>query len=315
MWSNEKASVNHTIEAMINLRTTSWSPSQTRDIRIYLLSPTGRFQLRLRAEGITTMDELTTGRVATFLNRVREAGLKATSVEKYRVHMRTLATFQAETTGYGSGLHDIDRIRQPRMPKRRLAPALTEPEEGRILAACTLKRDRLVLELLLATGIRRSELCALSVHDMLAARPPYIHVGGNVYDPDCTKGRSARDVNFRQTYRTLPARLADWIAKRRDPSGRNPNRELFLKTRGDDGVAQPLSMEGLAQLCQRVSERAGVHFSPRVLRHTWATRWVDAGLSPFHLMQLGGWSSVEIVHHYRSVRKEQVFAAAERLRA
>lgn len=62
-----------------------------------------------------------------------------------------------------------------------------------------------------------------------------------------------------------------------------------------------------------VRHRAGVRLSPRVLRHTWATRWVDAALSPFHLRQLGGWSSVEIVHHYYSVRNEQVFAAGERL--
>lgn len=41
-----------------------------------------------------------------------------------------------------------------------------------------------------------------------------------------------------------------------------------------------------------------MHFSPHILRHIWATRLVDAGVRPLHLMEAGGWSNVEMVRRY-----------------
>ena len=46
-----------------------------------------------------------------------------------------------------------------------------------------------------------------------------------------------------------------------------------------------------------------------MLRHTWATRLVDAGVQPIHLMAAGGWSSVEMVRRYYTANDEEVLAA------
>jgi integrase len=246
------------------------------------------------------------GFLAAIADRSRGPGLKATTVAKYRTHFRSLARFQAETPGYGVGLGDIDRIRQPRMPRERLALALTRDEERRVLEACSLVRDRLILELFLATGVRVSEMAGLVLPNLqLTARPPRIAVTGSVHDPDCTKSGRPRQVTFRKSYNGLPRRLLDWIRGERDPFGRCPRQELFLSAvegRREGQVPTALGIWGYERLCERVSLRAGVHFSPHMLRHTWATRLVDAGVQPIHLMEVGGWNSIRkplLVRHAR----------------
>jgi integrase len=71
----------------------------------------------------------------------------------------------------------------------------------------------------------------------------------------------------------------------------------------------PLGIYGFERLCARVSDRAGIHFSPHVLRHTWATRLVNAGVQPIHLMEVGGWSSTEMVRRYYSPNDDEILAA------
>lgn len=83
------------------------------------------------ARNIRSIDELTTEAVAGFLMAMLDAtngpGLHASTVAKFRGHLRSLARFQAATPGFGSGLHDIDRIPAPRMPRDAIAAALILP--------------------------------------------------------------------------------------------------------------------------------------------------------------------------------------------
>jgi hypothetical protein len=178
-----RPTVNHAIQAMLNLHALDWASTQLRNCRTYLLSPSGRFQQWLAAEGLETIDQLTTERVAAFLAAIADrdgAGLKASTVTKYRTHLRSLARFQKDTPGYGDGLQDIGRIPKPRMPKEHFAPALTKDEEARIVEACTTARDRLIVELFLATGVRVSEMAGLRlepwsrVNSLSAARSRWI---------------------------------------------------------------------------------------------------------------------------------------------
>jgi integrase len=258
------AAVSALISAMLRSHALDWASTQKDNCRTYLLSPTGRFQKWCATTGVIT---------------------------KYRIHLRALARFQAQTPGYGDGLADIHRIPAPRMPTERLVLALSRQEEEQVLAACTTTRDRLIVELLLATGVRVSELAALTLTNLLlTARPPRLLVVGSVHDPDCTKSRRPRQVPFRSAYASLPHLLSDWIVTERDPSGLCRRQEVFLgKPPGPAGrAASPLNIWGFESLCKRVSLRAGVHFSPHVLRHTWATRMVDAGVQPIHMMEVGG---------------------------
>lgn len=160
--------------------------------------------------------------------------------------------------------------------------------------------------------MRVSEAAALVLPNvLLPARPPRLLVLGSVRDPDITKSGRPRQVPFRKAYATLPRRLSEWIASDRDPSGRCPRQELFLaRVQGrDHGLAAHLGLWGFEGLCQRVSLRASIHFSPHVLRHPWATRLVDAGVQPVHMMEVGGWSSIEMVRRNYAPTDDEILAA------
>lgn len=309
--------INATIHAMLNAHALDWAVTQRENCRIYLLSETGRFQQWCAAEGLETIDQLTTEEVEAFLARMADRqhgpGLKASTITKFRSHLRSLARFQATTPGYGVGLHTIDRIPKPRMPRESYATALGKEEEARIVDACSTTRDRLIIEFFLATGVRVSEIAAIVVPNvLLTARPPRVVVVGSVHDPDCTKNGKPRTVTFRKSYASLARRLDDWIRTERDPRRLSPRQELFLtSTDGPRGVRapEPLGIWGYERLCDRVGERAGLHFSPHILRHTWATRLVDAGVKPIHLMEAGGWSSIDMVRRYYSANDQEVLTA------
>lgn len=305
------------LEAMLTAHALDWSRTQRRNCRGYLLSPTGRFQGWCQALGVVSVDDLTTTRVAAFLaamaDRDHGPGLMASTINRFRTHLRAFAHFQAETPGYGTSLHDIGRIRAPRMPKEQFAVALSRDEEGLVVEACAGTRDRLIIELFLATGLRVSEMAALTLSSLrFSARPPRVAVTGSVHDPDCTKNCRPRAVAFRKPYGSLPVRLLDWIQTERDPGRRSPRQEVFLSAggrRGQHPVPVPLTIWGYESLCQRVSLRAGIHFSPHTLRHTWATRLVDARVMPLHMMVVGGWSSIDMVRRYYTANDEEVLAA------
>jgi integrase len=309
--------VHQAIEAMLGAHALDWASTQRRNCRTYLLSPTGRFQLWCVARNIRSIDELTTEAVAGFLMAMLDAtsgpGLHASTVAKFRGHFRSLARFQAATPGFGSGLRDIDRIPAPRMPRDAIAAAMTPAQEERILAACRSTRDRLILELFLATGVRVSEMAALTLPNvMLDARPPRVVVRGSVHDPNCTKNGRQRQVPFRHAYASLPRRLSDWIEHDRDREGLTQHQELFLSrplVPSKQHSQTPLGIYGFERLCTRIGERAGIHFSPHMLRHTWATRLVNAGVQPIHLMEVGGWSSIEMVRRYYTPNDDEILAA------
>ncbi|MDQ6846985.1 MAG: MFS transporter [Candidatus Dormibacteraeota bacterium] len=202
-------SVTGFIDAMLRSHTLDWATTQRNNCRTYLLSPTGRFQGWCAAAETVAADDLTTAAAADFLAAMadprRGAGLKPTTVAKYLIHLRALARFQTETPGFGAGLADIARIRAPRMPRERVVMALTRDEEERVVAAFPTTRDRLMIELLLATGLRVSEAAGLLLPNvLLSARPPRVLVVGSVHDPDCTKSRRPRQVPFRRHYSSLP---------------------------------------------------------------------------------------------------------------
>ena len=167
---------------MLSAHALDWASTQRDNCRTYLLSPTGRFQQWCQARSILGIADLTTDEIAAFLaamaDRQAGPGLKAATLAKYRTHLRSLARFGSDTPGFNTHLADIDRIPVPRMPKETFAPALSRDEEERILAACSSTRDRLIIELFLATGVRVSEMAALVLPNLALSAPTPDHGGG-----------------------------------------------------------------------------------------------------------------------------------------
>jgi integrase/recombinase XerC len=161
------------------------------------------------------------------------------------------------------------------------------------------RRDRAILELFYASGIRLSELVALDLEDVdLSGR--MVRVMG--------KGRKERIVPFnKSTEKSLRKWYADrtLIAKSeergpRRPDGRIP---LFVNARG--GRLTGRSVQRLvARYVAGCSTRFGI--SPHALRHSFATHLLQAGADLRAIQELLGHVRLSTTQRYTHVNVAQL---------
>jgi integrase/recombinase XerD len=186
-------------------------------------------------------------------------------------------------------------IERPKMP-RSLPKALAEREIEGLLDAPAIdtplgRRDRAMLELMYASGLRVSELVELPLA-ALNTRQGVLRVTG--------KGGKDRLVPVGElALQHIAAYLEDVrpaLARGRQPAA------LFLSNRGEG-----MSRQMFWTLVKRHATRAGIHaarISPHVLRHSFATHLLNHGADLRALQMLLGHSSLSTTQIYTLVAKE-----------
>ena len=146
-------------------------------------------------------------------------------------------------------------------------------------------RDVAVLEMLFATGMRVSELCALKVEDV-DCRIGSVRIFG--------KGKRERMVPLcsKQTLAALKAYKAAYAAYLEQG-------EAFYRNR--DG--RPLSDQSVRRIVRKFQEIAGVkdRITPHMFRHTIATMLLDNGVDIRNIQTLLGHSSLLVTEIYTHV--------------
>jgi integrase/recombinase XerC len=195
-------------------------------------------------------------------------------------------------------------------PKRdiRMPPHLSENEMSALLDAPAgdtplSRRDRAILELFYASGLRLSELAGLDMdHVNLSAR--MVRVLG--------KGRKERIIPFNgSTAKAIRAYLDDRAVLVRGPEGqagrrssRSDRREpLFVNYRGGR-----LTVRSIDRLVRRYvaasSARTGI--SPHALRHSFATHLLQRGADLRVIQELLGHASLSTTQRYTHVNAAQL---------
>jgi integrase/recombinase XerC len=155
-------------------------------------------------------------------------------------------------------------------------------------------RDRAVLELLYATGVRVSELCGLDRADLDEARR-VVRVFG--------KGAKERAVPY-----GLPAQRAldDWLRHGRPELTTEASRDaLFLGLKGGR-----LQQTVVRRIVRNAALAAGLpHTSPHDLRHSAATHLLDGGADLRAVQDLLGHSALSSTQIYTHVSTERLRAA------
>lgn len=162
------------------------------------------------------------------------------------------------------------------------------------------RRDRAILELFYASGIRLSELVALDLEDVdLPGR--MVRVMG--------KGRKERIVPFNQkAAAALRAWLKDGLALRAHPKAQIPRSKsqeepLFVNARG--GRLTGRSVQRLvARYVKSCSTRFGI--SPHALRHSFATHLLQAGADLRAIQELLGHVQLSTTQRYTHVNVAQL---------
>ncbi|MGW3603537.1 tyrosine recombinase XerC [Micromonospora sp. NPDC005161] len=167
------------------------------------------------------------------------------------------------------------------------------PAEGAAVEAVRL-RDRVLLELLYATGVRISEACGLDVGDVDHGRR-VIRVFG--------KGGRERSVPY-----GVPAQRAldDWLRRGRPALvGARSGDALLLGARG--GRLNPTTAR---QIVGGYAEATGLpRTSPHGLRHSAATHLLEGGADLRAVQELLGHSSLASTQIYTHVSVERLRAA------
>lgn len=156
-------------------------------------------------------------------------------------------------------------------------------------------RDRAVLELLYATGIRVSELCGINLEDIDWRRKTIKVLG---------KGDKQRVVPFGQAAHDA---LAHWLEIGRPIMCKDTvEAALFLGVRG--GRLDPRQVRRLVDAAGKEAGIAGL--GPHSVRHTAATHMLDGGADLRIVQELLGHSSLnttQIYTHVSSQRLKEAF--------
>jgi site-specific recombinase XerD len=147
-------------------------------------------------------------------------------------------------------------------------------------------RDRVIVLLLLDTGIRAGELCSLKMNQVfLNKEDPYIRIYGS-------KTRSWREVGIGEKTRKELTQFINTYRKK----GKGTDAFLIRSWRDE-----PIGAETLAAIIERLGRVAkikDVRCSPHTFRHSFATFFVRAGGDVFRLSRLLGHSSVRMTETY-----------------
>ncbi len=182
-------------------------------------------------------------------------------------------------------------------PGRPLPAMLSERDVVRLLAAPSIEgklgfRDRTMLEILYATGLRVTELVLLSL-DQLNLRQGVLRVTG--------KGSKERLIPFGEEAR-------DWIERylegaRREILGLRQSEFVFVTERGG-----PMTRQSFWHIVKRYAQLAGIRgeLSPHTLRHAFATHLINHGADLRVVQMLLGHSDLSSTQIYTHVAQERL---------
>jgi site-specific recombinase XerD len=195
----------------------------------------------------------------------------------------------------------VEQMPYPKRPQR-LPTVLSQDEVRRLIDAALTPLHRLVLMILYATGLRRTELVRLKVAD-LDSHAMVIHVRGG-------KGRKDRDV-------MLPATLLDALRQYWRNLEHKPRVWLFPGGRWHSRIEQPMTDKVVWYACQQAALRAGIDkpVHPHTLRHSFATHLLEAGTDLRTIQLLLGHSDLKATTVYLHLSHRHIQTTASPLEA
>ena len=260
------------------------------------MSDLQQFGMFVRARGAAMFQDLNREDIIAYLAERRQQGIAARTLARELVSLKTLYRFlrgqQADTAD------PTAQIQAPRQGHY-LPDILTRHEVEQLLQAPDTstplgKRDAALLEMLYATGLRASELIALTVGDVQTTLG-YVKVRG--------KGGKERLVPVGEM---ATVQLDDYLLA---------GRPQLLKARSAvhlfvNRSAAGLTRQGLWKIVKKYMHQAAIHkpFSPHTLRHSFATHLLEGGADLRSLQHMLGHVDISTTQIYTHVVQQRLRA-------
>jgi integrase/recombinase XerD len=252
-----------------------------------------------RKRGVETLDRRD---LEAFVRSLISSGLSPRSVARSVACVRGFYRFIAAEQKLAD--NPADDLRAPRawpsLPK-----FLSLEDVDRLLAQPDTSsprglRDKALIELLYATGLRVSELISLRAGDLNLDEGYLTCVG---------KGDKQRMVPMGQEAATWVTRYIREGRPKLLPKGR-PSQSLFVNARGGGA----LSRIGLWKILKDYGKRAGLsaELSPHVLRHSFATHLLERGADLRMIQVMLGHADLSTTQIYTHVLEARLRAVYDR---
>lgn len=244
----------------------------------------------LRA-GPVELDIVDRGTVMAFIMHLHEREYAATTVARKIAAIKSFCHYLCR-----QGLIDVDpteTIDSPRVSK--YLPKAASVDEIKLLLAQlngdtpAILRDRAMLELLYATGMRVTELVSLNVEDVELSQRLVV----------C---RGKRDKERKLPFEPLAAEaVAGYLSAARPTLlGGRGSIALFLNHHGER-----LTRQGFWLIIKGYAKQAGIEtITPHTLRHSFATHLLGKGADLRSVQQRLGHSSIATTQIYTQVKRE-----------
>lgn len=247
--------------------------------------------------GPSSWSQVTPEHIGEFLGWRKRSGMSAATLRLHAVALRVFFRFLVRR-----GVVANDPTEFLGIPKIEayLPETLSRDEVGRLLAAAGGKtalelRDRAILELLYASGLRVSELCGARLEN-LDLEKGFIRVIG--------KGNKQRLVPVGGAAREAVGRYLS--NGRPELVGKRTGGEIFLSVRG-----RKLTNQRIWQIIVALGKRAGLEreIHPHTLRHSFATHLLEGGADLRIIQEMLGHADISTTQIYTHVDSRQLHKA------
>lgn len=286
--------IQHFIQYLHNEKNTSGNTevSYERDLR--------KMSQYLAEQGIVRLDVVTPEILNSYLLKLEGEGRKASTISRSIASMKAFFLYLHKEGKVA--VNPAESLKAPKIEKK--TPAILSQEEAERLLeqpdgdSPKELRDKAMLELLYATGIRVSELISLKKED--------VNLGMEFLT--CTDAHKERMVPFGDEAKKA---LEKYLEEGRPKLvGSQECEWLFTNCSG-----QSMSRQGFWKLIKSYGKKAGItsEITPHTLRHSFAAHLVSNGADLKAVQEMLGHSDISTTQMYAQIermRVKEVYAKA-----
>jgi integrase/recombinase XerD len=243
-----------------------------------------KLQLFFDTQGINSVTKITETALNSYVLSLEKKGLSPASVSRNIAAMKAFLLYLIK---HGILMGDpSERIKPPKVQKKNPS-IIEEAMVDKLLGQPDVStgkgiRDKAILELLYATGIKVSELIAMRVSD--------INLSGKYI---VCKERRERCIPFGKSAK---AALQEYLKIRPGKFDKSNSDILFLNTYGEQ-----LSRQGLWKILKSYAKPAGLEsINPNTIRHSFAAHMIENGADLGSVQEFLGHADISTTQLYLS---------------
>jgi len=247
----------------------------------------------LSINGITDIKNTTKTTVLTYLLKLQKEGKATSTVSRTLASLRSFYTYVNES---GEKMaNPTSNLETPKVEKK--LPSILSPREVELLLEqpdhddIKGKRDRAMLELLYATGIRVSELINLDINDVNTVLG-FIKCSGTKKERVIPLGNIAK------------AAITDYILHSREEMVKDVKEHaLFVNCNGSK-----LSRQGFWKIIKQYQKQANisVDITPHTLRHSFAAHLLENGADLKSIQEMLGHADISSTQIYSQLMNSKI---------